>query len=328
MIDLSAIDRLGRGLARPECVLCTSNGRIYASDWGGGVTVIEADRSQWRLLARGADFQVRPNGICLMPDGTILLCHLGDELGGVFRLGADGSLQPFLTEVDGMPLPPTNYAHLDADGRVWVSVSTRLVPRAGGYRRDHADGFIVLVDARGARVVADGLGYTNECIVHPDGRRLFVNETFARRLVSFDIGGSSELSGKSVIAEFGPGTFPDGLAFDAEGGAWVTSIVSNRVIRVAPDGVQEVVIEDADPDHLAWVEAAYQGNGMGRPHLDQVRSVLLRNISSLAFGGKHLRTAFLGCLLGDSLCAFRSPVAGHAPAHWRFAGPPRPGPAC
>ena len=93
-------------------------------------------------------------------------------------------------------------------------------------------------------------------------------------------------------------------------------IVSLAVIRVAPDGRASVVLEDADEAHVAWAEAAYRDGSMGRPHLDGVRSRRLRNVSSLAFGGPGLRTAYLGCLLGDSLMHFRSPVAGHPPAHW------------
>ena len=77
-----------------------------------------------------------------------------------------------------------------------------------------------------------------------------------------------ELGEKEVVAEFGAGTFPDGLTLDAQGGVWITSIVSNRVIRVTPEGDQEIVLEDSDPDHLAWVEEAYQAGELGRPQLD------------------------------------------------------------
>jgi len=97
---------------------------------------------------------------------------------------------------------------------------------------------------------------------------------------------------------------------------WITSIVSNRVLRVAPDGGQQVMLEDCDEAHLAWVEQAYLAGAMGRPHLDGVKSRRLRNISSLAFGGPELRTAYLGCLLGDAIASFRSPVPGAPPAHW------------
>ncbi|MEZ5581800.1 MAG: SMP-30/gluconolactonase/LRE family protein [Candidatus Competibacteraceae bacterium] len=105
----------------------------------------------------------------------------------------------------------------------------------------------MLLDDAGARVVADGLGYTNECVVHPNGKQLYVNETFTRRLTRFKIATDGSLHNKATITEFGAGTFPDGLTFDAEGGIWITSIVSNRVIRVEENGRQTVVLEDNDP---------------------------------------------------------------------------------
>ncbi len=323
MLNDLEIGFLGSGLQRPECVLATANGRLYASDWRGGVAVLEPDGGQYSILPTDSSLDIRPNGICLLPDGSFLLAHLGDEDGGVYRITAAGEVEPYLLEVDGAPLPPSNYVHYDARGRVWVTVSTRLMPRAKGYRGDNADGFVVLVDGGGARIVADNLGYTNECVVHPDGERLFVNETFCKRLTSFDIAADGSLSNRTTVAEFGAGTFPDGLVFDAEGGVWITSIVSNRVIRVAPDGAQDVILEDNDPQFVAAAEAAYQEGAMGRPHLDTSSGNVFRNISSLAFGGAGLRTGYLGCLLGDAIASFSSPVAGHPPAYWTFAGPER-----
>ena len=317
-LGLDDLTFVGRGLKRPECVLCTEGGHVFAADWEGGVTRIAPDGAQTRILARDADW-LRPNGIALGRDGSFLLAHLGDEAGGVFRLDRDGALTPLLTELEGAPLPPTNYVLEDARGRLWITVSTRLQPRSLGYRADVADGFIVLLDDRGARVVADGLGYTNELQFDAEGRHLYVNETFGRRLSRFRVAADGALSDRETVAAFGPGTFPDGLAFDAEGAVWIASIVSNRVIRVAPDGRQEVVLEDSDPTHLAWVEAAYQAGELGRPHLDRVESRRLRNISSLAFGGPDLKTLYLGCLLGDSLASLRAPVAGRPPLHWEVA---------
>lgn len=318
MSELKFLGVVGEGLKRPECVLCTSDGRIHASNWDGGVTQLSPDGGQADLIAGTGSPEVRPNGICLQPDGSYLLAHLGPEEGGVFRLDSEGSLTPFLLELDGVALPPTNYVHLDKNGRIWVTVSTRQVPRSLGYSGDVADGFVLLVDQSGARIVADDLGYTNECVVHPDGERLFVNETFARRLSCFDIASDGSLSNKTTVAEFGAGTFPDGLTFDQDGGIWITSIVSNRVIRISADGEQKIMLEDNDPAHLDWVEAAFQKGTMGRPHLDRCKSARLKNVSSLAFGGPDLRHIYLGCLLGDAIAVYESPVPGYAPAHWGF----------
>lgn len=313
-----SLDWLGEDLSRPECVLVTRSGDLFAADWRGGVTHRRAEGCQARFLGQLPDGgDLRPNGIALLEDGSFLIAHLGDEAGGVYRLERNGRVTPWLLSVDGEPLPPTNFVLRDGSGRTWVTVSTRRVPRSDAYRRQGGDGFIVCVDASGrAAVVADGLGYTNEVALHPSGRWLYVNETFGRRLSRFPLHADGSLGAKEVVTEFGAGTFPDGLAFDEAAHAWVVSIVSNRLIRVAPGGEPTFWLEDSDPAHLAWVESAYLSDTMGRPHLDRVASRALRNISSIAFAGADRRTAVLGCLLGERLATLRVPVPGVAPAHW------------
>ncbi len=310
---------VGEGLVRPECVLANADGDLFTADWRGGVVQIRRDGRRQLHAGAGPDgLRLKPNGIALLADGSFLLAHLGDDEGGVYRLQRDGQVRPWLLQAEGLALPPTNFVLGDAQGRHWVTVSTRRQPRALGYRADGGDGFIVRVDARGAAIVADGLGYTNEVALHPSGRWLYVNETFGRRLSRFALRADGSLGAKEVVTTFGPGTFPDGLAFDEDGHAWVVSIVSNRLIRVAPDGAQTLWLEEADADHLAAVEAAYQAGTMGRPHLDGTPARALRNISSIAFTGPDRRTAVLGCLLGDRLATLRLPVAGAVPAHWNF----------
>ena len=316
-ITAEALTAEGGDLDRPECVLATAAGDVYTADWRGGVHWQRADGSE-RLIVAHAE-SLRPNGIALMADGSFLLAHLGADDGGVWRLQRDGQARPWLLQADGVTLPPTNFVLRDHDERVWVTVSTRRQPRALGYRADVADGFIVCVDASGARIVADRLGYTNEVALDPSRRWLYVNETFARRLSRFALLAGGRLGGRETVCVFGPGTFPDGLAFDVDGAAWVVSIVSNRLIRVPPSGEPEVWLEDADAAHVAEVEAAYREGRMGREHLDRVGDTRLRNISSIAFCGPGRRQALLGCLLGRHLMRVPCmPAAGVAPAHWHF----------
>ena len=318
MINLEIINTIGQNLNRPECVLSHQSGLLFCSDWteNGGVSVTSTSGEVQHILSNESEFIIRPNGIAVEQSGSFLMAHLGSEEGGIFRLHPNGSLEDVLLDIDGVTLPPSNYVHIDSQERLWITVSTRKIPRAAAYRSDVADGLVILLDKRGARIVADNLGYTNECLVHPDGQRLFVNETFARRLTSFDIAEDGSLSNRKTICEFGEGTFPDGMTFDTEGGIWITSIISNRVIRVLEDGSQEIIIEDVDLDHLRSVEKAFKAHALDRPHLDQVHSNRLKNISSLAFGGKDLNIAYLGCLLGDHVAYFPSNFQGVAPNHW------------
>jgi sugar lactone lactonase YvrE len=317
-IPLDSLDHVGSGLQRPECVLATKAGDLFVSDRRGGVTRIAPDgRTETFLPKPGSlDVTLHPNGIALERAGSFLIAHLADDFGGVFRLFRDGRVEKVLTEIDGVTLPAVNFVLVDAQERIWVTISTRRQPRGVSYRADIADGFVILIDKRGARIVADDIGFTNEVRLDPSERELTVVETFARRLIRFDIAPDGSLSGRRVIAEFGPGTWPDGIALDVEGAVWVTSVVSNRVLRVTRDGKIQLLLEDADPEHLAWVESAYRAGTMGRAHLDQIKSRTLRSIASIAFGGLDLRTAYLGCLLGDQLPRFRAPVAGVPMAHW------------
>ena len=316
--SVAALGWRGQDLQRPECVLATASGNLYCADWRGGVAQLRPDGSQDLFVGHlpgGAE--LRPNGIALLPDGSFLIAHLGANDGGVYRLWRDGRLEPWLLQVDGQALPPTNFVWLDHQGRTWITVSTRRQPRSLGYRAGGGDGFIVCVSALGqARIVADGLGYTNELAIDPSGRWLYVNETFARCLSRFALQADGSLGAKEVVTRFGAGCFPDGLAFDEAGCAWVVSIVSNRLIRVAPDGQATLWLEDADAQHLAWVETAYRNDQMDRPHLDAVRSQRLRNISSIAFAGPDRRTGVLGCLLGDRLATLQMPAPGLEPFHW------------
>ncbi|MBI1777445.1 MAG: SMP-30/gluconolactonase/LRE family protein [Proteobacteria bacterium] len=319
-VSLDDLVFVGSGLNRPECVLCNAAGNIYTADWRGGVACTRSDGTSELFAGRHprADLVLRPNGIALRRSGAFLVAQLGADDGGVYELSREGGVRPFLEAIDGRPLEPTNFVYEDALGRVWLTISSRHRPRHLAFRADIADGFIALVDGGGARIVADDIGYTNEVGIDPTGEWLYVNETFGRRLSRFPVRGNGDLGAKEVVAQFGSGTFPDGLTFDVEGGVWITSVVSNRVIRVAPDGTQTLLIEDADPGHLAEVEAAYVAGKMDRPHLEKMTGRRLKNISSLAFGGPDRRTAYLGCLLGDSIASFRAPIAGAAPPHWRY----------
>jgi hypothetical protein len=301
------VEPFGRDLDRPECVHCIAQGDVFVSDWRGGVTRIHPDGRQ--TLLKG-DRPIKTNGFAILPDRSFLLAHLGEDEGGVWQLALDGTLTPFLED-----LPPTNFVHVSGD-RTYITVSTRLAPRTLARKPGHADGFIVCKDRRGTRVVAVGLGYTNECKVDPSGTWLYVNETFGKRLSRFRLSADGDLGTRETVANFGPGVFPDGLDFDADGGVWITSIFSNRLIRVAPDGSQEMVLEDNDPKFVARMDAAFESGELSRDGHPEVPAKMIRNLSSSAFGGADLRTLYLGCLQDSRIYRMPSPVAGARPPHW------------
>lgn len=316
-MELVELSFFGPEVNRPECVIATARGEIFVGDGRGGVMHVRPDGSHRLILADNppADGFV-PNGIALMRDRSVLCANMG-LAGGVWRLAPDGVLTPFLLELDGVPLPQTNFVGIDQRNRIWITVSTRLKPVAACARKGFADGFVIMVDDRGACIAADGLGLTNEAKVDPSGQWLYVVETIARRLSRFAIRPDGSLNPRETVTEFTrEGAFPDGLAFDAEGGVWVTIIIRNALVQVGADGRQHWHFEDVDEPHVAAVEKAFRDGGFGgwEPGRDRT----LQSPTSIAFMGPDLRTGVLGSLRGNRLVRFASPVAGAASAHWHF----------
>ena len=323
MIDMTDVTYVGDGLNRPECVVATSAGVLYASDGRGGVSRVSGGGGPETWLAAGSD---RPddfivNGWSLEPEGSFLVANLGMD-GGAWRLRRDGSLEPVLTEVEGRRLPSTNFVNRDERGRIWVSISTWQEPRDKAMHKGADDGSVILIDEAGARVVADGIGYTNENKVDPSGRWLYVHETWVRRLSRYPVieaaGRATSLGPRETVTEYGEGDFPDGFEFDAEGHVWATCVVSNRVLRVAPDGAISVVLDASDPALVSEAEAAWNEDRLSRDLLARANDSALGNAASLCFGGPDLRTAYIGSLGLDRIATFRSPVPGAVPPHWRF----------
>lgn len=318
-LSLDDVTFFGSQFARPECVLATRSGDVFASDRRGGVSHV-LPNGEHRLYVGGTldlPEPLHPNGIALERGGSFLVAHLGTHEGGVFRLNRDGQLRPVLREVDGQVMTSTNFVMLDdVPGRIWITVCTRRTPRMSAFSADVDDGYIILVDEKGARVVADGIGFANECRIDPSRRWLYVNETYKRCLTRFALAADGTLSGPEIVTSFGPGEFPDGLTFDDQGGAWVTTIVANRVLRVAPDGTVATMLDESDPDHIAEVEKAYRTGLVDKARIDAIRSKAFANVSSLAFAGPDLRTGIFGVLLSDRLPTVPLPYAGSKPVHW------------
>jgi sugar lactone lactonase YvrE len=175
----------------------------------------------------------------------------------------------------------------------------------------------VLIDADGPRIVADGLGYTNEVRPDPSGEWLYIVETFGRRVSRCAIGARGALGTPETAFSMDRGFFPDGIAFDEEGGLWMTSLVSNRLLRLHR-GQIEAVLEDVNERFMEQAEQAFASQSMSAEHLGRIPDTLIQQLTSIAFGGPDRRTVYLGTLHASCLYRFRSKVAGAILPHWHF----------
>lgn len=314
--SLADLSEIGSGLNRPECVLAARDGSLYTGDWTYGIAQIAPDGTTGPavdadLIGQG----FRPNGIALMPGGDFLITNMA-RAGGVWRVSRGGEVTPFATELDGRPIPPTNFVLVDGD-RTWITISSTT--RSHEHFTAAANtGQVLLVKDGHVTLAADGLNWTNELRVSPGGEYLFVNETFACRTSRYDLAADGTLS-SPVQLTFPEHIYPDGMAFDSEGGLWIACVISNRLIRVAPDLTWTILLEDADPA-LGEIAFSY---AMGRLTWDQIsrsRGSRMANLSSIAFGGRDLKTIYLGGLGHESVRALRSPIPGAPMSHWRPDG--------
>ncbi len=156
-LDLAQLTYTGEDLVRPESVLAQPDGTLWVSDGRGGITRINPDGTQNFLDGLGGE----PNGLAMLADGSLLVANIAGS--AVQRMYPNGRTENFLTEVDGLKLTTPNYVFRDSQERIWIAVSTREEIWWPAAAQPRPDGFIVLVDARGARIVADGISFTDDC---------------------------------------------------------------------------------------------------------------------------------------------------------------------
>lgn len=313
-LELSDLTYTGTDLVRPESVLAQPNGTLWMSDGRGGVTRINPDGSQQFL--GGLDGN-EPNGLAMTDDGSLVVANLG--MGKVQKLRPAGSVEDLLTEVDGVSITTPNFVFLDSRNRLWISVMTREHHWWPAVAAQRSDGYIVLLDEKGPRIVADGISVTNEIRLDAREEYLYVVETTRNHLLRFRVQPDGSLTGKEVFGpdNLGTGAAIDGFAFDAEDNIWVTLVLRNGLGVITPDGDYHVVIEDPREEVLKRFEEKV-ANGTAEPaDMMMAAGPNLQFITSLAFGGPDLRTAYLGSLAMSTLPTFQAPVAGLPLRHWK-----------
>ncbi|MHA7888804.1 SMP-30/gluconolactonase/LRE family protein [Roseicyclus sp.] len=325
-VDPASLGFVGEGLERPECILAERDGTLWVADGRGGVTRIDPDGAQ-SLILQGAPntasgFHDRlvaaegslPNGLCFDADGAILIANWGTER--LERMTRDGTTEVLLDRIDGQPIGKANFVARDGAGRLWLTVTTRMQPWTDHVRTMSRDGYIAVIDDRGARIVADGLCGTNELRFDPKGEWLYVAETTARHVTRFRVDGD-RLTGREVYGPSNVGGFCDGIAFDAYGNLWTTLVMADRLVAITPQGDLRTVLDlGGDPAALAALDAAWAEGRLTPEIMQAAGGTLCRWMASLTFGGPDLRTVYLGSLQGNRIPFFRAPVAGQPLPGW------------
>jgi len=335
-VERERIQYIGHDLQRPECILAEPDGTLWSADARGGVMRIAADGSQ-AFIGQRADrgFSTRdssdsrslevqltqgtlPNGLAFAANGDILISNFGtDRLEVMTRSGDTRTLHD---TIDGLPIGKVNFVLRDSKGRVWLTVSTRVNPWTQAAASRVRDGYIAVVEHGRLRVVADGFYFTNEVRLDAREEWLYVVESTGPRITRMRLDESDPSEVRLIDREiFGPshlGGMPDGIAFDAHGNLWCTLIMVDQLIALTPAGDKRLLLDDGDPQASArlmqrWTQGCLEMQDMQRAH-----GMIAPWMASITFGGKDLRTVYLGSLMGTRLPYFRSPVAGLPMVHW------------
>lgn len=327
-VDPAAVRTVGVDLRRPECILAERDGTLWAADARGGVMRIDPDGRQ-QLIAQQADARfdaatslherymqgTLPNGLAFARNGDFLIANFGTDALEVMT--RDGRSRTLLDRFAGGPIGKVNFVLRDSKDRIWVTVSTRVNPWGSAMRPDLADGYILLVDERGARKVADGLAFTNEVRLDADEEWLYAVETTAKRISRFRVAADGSLGPRETYGPENLGTgFPDGIAFDAYGNLWCTMVMSDRLIAITPEGEVLTLFEDGDPAATAALERHFAAGTVTTDVLTAAHGTLAPWMASVTFGGPDLRTVYIGSLMGTTIPHFQSPVAGLPMIHW------------
>jgi len=139
------------------------------------------------------------------------------------------------------------------------------------------------------------LRFPNGLALDAQERFLYLAQTTADNVLRFRIEGD-RLSAPEVYGPESLGTrcFPDGIAFDASGNLWVTLVLANRIVAIAPGRDVVTVAND---------EAG----------------VLINKPTNVAFGGNDLRDVYIGSIASSYVLRGRSQIAGQKLVHQRNA---------
>ena len=236
-------------------------------------------------------FDVPVTALSLTDRDDVLLVVLGS--GVILWEPATDKRHDPLFKYDAWPAVRLNDARSDPRGSLWVgSMRNNIAADGSAIEFGGTDGVLLRLDADGKTSVwRKDIGISNTMAWSPDRRRFYTGDSIANVIWAYDYDqATGAISNERPFLQGFARGLPDGSAMDAEGFLWNCRYYGNCVVRVAPDG-----------------------------KIDRVVEMPVKNITTCCFGGADLKTLFvttasahapLGDRLAGSLFAIRTEVKG------------------
>jgi gluconolactonase len=251
-------------LDHPEGLAVHQDGSVWCGGERGQIYRITADGSSIEQVTSTDGFCL---GMAFDSEDNLFVCDL--KHAAVLKLDARSEkLEQFADGVDGHALRIPNFPAFDAEGRMYVSDSHIFKEPGPGVFRFRPDG-------SGELWYGEPINFANGLALSPDGRHLYVAETFGNAVFRIPIGRDGSAGVREEVASL-PGVLPDGLAFDSAGNLYVGCYEPSQVLRVDPDGTVERLIRDEEahllchPTNLAFRSSTLFTSNLGRWHITAV----------------------------------------------------------
>jgi sugar lactone lactonase YvrE len=131
-----------------------------------------------------------------------------------------------------------NDGRVDRQGRFWAGSMVE------GEGEGEAVGKLYCLEGSDVKVCLTGISISNSICFSPDGKHLYFADSPRRMILRYDIDPArGTISNRHVFAKTPEGAFPDGANVDAEGHLWSAHWGAGRVVRYAPDGTINAIVE-------------------------------------------------------------------------------------
>ena len=157
-----------------------------------------------------------------------------------------GRLECFCRPEPERPENRANEGKCDAKGRFWVgTMQNNLRPDGSELTMTASTGALYCVRADGSSTRAlDGIGLSNTLAWTADGGTFYFGDTQANVIWAFDCDPETgRLANRRVFSDEKLPGFCDGSAIDSHGYLWNARFAGGAVVRFAPDGRVERIIE-------------------------------------------------------------------------------------